>query len=342
MSNFRFEEPWLLLLLLTLPVLAILRGRLGRPAAVRFSTLGLLTGLGKARHSRAGGFLFFGRLLAVALLIFGLARPQFGTERTTIEASGVDIMLAIDISGSMWAHDFTMGGKNVDRLTAVKKVVEDFIGERPNDRIGLVAFSGEPYLVSPLTLNHFWVRENLERLRIGMVENGTAIGSALALCTNSLRDLEAETRIVVLLTDGENNSGKIEPAAAAEAAAAFNIKIYAVGVGQEGLVKMPRLDPNGNPYRNSRGDLIFTRTMGDLDEETLQTVADKTGAQFFRATDTEALESVYREIDTLEKTEVEMDVSVNYREAFQWFALPALGLIALEQLLGLTRFRRLP
>lgn len=339
---FRFAEPWMLLALLLIPVWMIWQSRRGRPAAVRFSSLGLVAGLSRGRRSRAGAILLFGRLVAVTLLIFALARPQTGTATSRIEASGVDIVLAIDISGSMWAHDFVVEGRDVDRLTAVKKVVRDFIDERPNDRIGLVAFSGEPYLVSPLTLNHAWLLDNLERLRIGMVEQGTAIGSALTLCTNRLRDLEADSRVVILLTDGANNVGKIEPTAAAEAAARFGVKVYAIGAGREGIVKMPRLMSGGQPYRDRQGNLFFTRTLSDLDEENLREIAEITNGRFFRASDLESLEAIYQQIDELEKTDVEMDVTTNFDEKFAWLVVPALGMIALEQLLRHTRWRRLP
>lgn len=342
MDAFRFEAPEMLWLLLLLPLWMLWRGRQGRPAAVRFSSLGLIQGLAKGRRSRAGGLLLFGRVLALALLIGALARPQFGTSQSQIEASGVDIVLAIDISGSMWAHDFVIDGREVDRLTAVKRVVREFIDERPNDRIALVAFSGVPYLVSPLTLNHAWLLENLERLRIGMVEDGTAIGSALTLCTNRLRDLDAESRIVVLLTDGANTSGKIEPVAAAEAAAAFGVRVYAIGAGREGVVKVPRLMSNAQPMRDSRGNMIFGRRISDLDEETLKEIAAASNGRFFRATDLESLQAIYRLIDELETTDVEMDITIDYRDVFAWLAWPALGLLSLEQLLRHTRWRRLP
>jgi Ca-activated chloride channel homolog len=181
------------------------------------------------------------RLLVLALLILGLARPQFGRGTTEVDASGIDIVLAVDVSGSMEALDFELAGRPVSRIEVVKQVVSRFIEDRPNDRIGLVAFAGRPYLVSPLTLDHDWLQQRLDQVRIGMVEDGTAIGSAIASSVNRLREQEAKSRIVILLTDGMNNAGKVPPALAAEAAESLGIKVYTIGAGTRGNAPMPVL-----------------------------------------------------------------------------------------------------
>lgn len=218
LSGFAFAHPWVLLLLLAIPLLAWLKGKFGGTAGVTFSNTAMLAKIGNRRRSRAGAFLAALTYLALALFIVALARPQLGRVTTRVQATGVDIMLVLDVSRSMLAEDFTIGNRRANRIDAVKLVTEQFIRERPNDRIGLVAFAGRPYLVSPLTLDHDWLIRNLERLRIGLVEDGTAIGSAIASAANRLKDKEAKTKLIVLLTDGDNNAGKVQPLTAAEAA----------------------------------------------------------------------------------------------------------------------------
>ena len=339
---FRFESPELLWLLLLVPLISILRGREGSTAAVRFSTTLLARQIAMLVRSQPGRFLVSLRLLALSTLIIAIARPQLGSGTSEIEASGIDIVLTVDLSSSMWAHDFEINNKPSDRLTVVKQVMEDFIKKRPNDRIGIIAFAGEPYLVSPLTLNHGWLLKSLERLKIGLIEDGTAIGSAIGISVNRLRAQAAKSRIVILLTDGANNRGKITPVAAAEAAAAFNIKIYTIGAGREGLVPMPQFNRLGQPLRDRRGNIILARAESDVDIKTLKNVADKTNAHFFRATDTQSLKSIYEEIDQLEKTSIKMKYRASFKDIFMWPALIFLALLGLEQLLSNTRYRRLP
>ena len=233
-DGFAFAHPWLLLLLLAIPLLALLRGGRGAAPAVVFSSLRPLHALGKPRRSRIGGWLTTLLLLALAPLIVALARPQMGKTITKVQASGIDIMLALDVSGSMVAEDFTIGGERASRIDVVKQVTQKFIEARPNDRIGIVCFAGRPYLVSPLTLDHDWLLENLERVKLGLVEDGTAIGSAVASASNRLKDRDAKSRIVLLLTDGVSNAGKVSPVTAAEAAKALGIKVYTVGAGTRG------------------------------------------------------------------------------------------------------------
>jgi Ca-activated chloride channel family protein len=251
-----------------------------------------------------------------------------------VEASGIDILLAVDVSGSMEALDFHIKGEPVNRIDVVKKVVSKFIEERPNDRIGLVAFAGRPYMVSPLTLDHNWLQQRLETINTGMVEDGTAIGSAIASGVNRLRDQKAKSKIVILLTDGMNNAGKISPLTSAEAAGALGIKVYTIGAGSRGEVPVPVTDQFGNRQ------LVTARV--DIDEDTLKKVARMTGAHYYRATDTDSLERIYNEINKLETTTRKIKKFEHRNEVFPWVAIPALLFLGIELTLAHTRFRRLP
>jgi Ca-activated chloride channel homolog len=326
-----FAHPVLLLLLLALPVLALLKGRAGRRAAFLYSSVGLVHGLAGVTRSRAGALLAALRWLALALFIVALARPQKGEGEAKITASGVDIVVAIDLSTSMLAEDFQRG---VNRLDLAKTVLEDFIRKRPSDRIGLVAFAGRPYVASPLTLDHDFLLLNLERLRIGMIEDKTAIGSALTAALNRLREVESKSKIVILMTDGQNNAGKVPPLTAAEAAEALAVKVYTIGVGKRGLADYPQTDPFGRRF--------YRQMQVDIDDDTLTKVAEKTGGRYFRADKPETLRTIYAEIDRLEKTEVEVKKFQRYTELFPWFALGGLGLLLTELGLSNTVWRRLP
>lgn len=334
LSGFVFAHPWVLLLLLTLPLLAWLKGKFGGTAGVTFSNTSMLAKIGHRRRSRAGAFLAALTYLALALFIVALARPQLGRVTTRVQATGVDIMLALDVSRSMLAEDFTIGNRRANRIDAVKLVTEQFIRERPNDRIGLVAFAGRPYLVSPLTLDHDWLIRNLERLRIGLVEDGTAIGSAIASAANRLKDKEAKTKLIVLLTDGDNNAGKVQPLTAAEAAKALGIRIYTIGAGTEGEAPFP--------LTNQFGRTVYRNVLVKFDEKTLQEIAAMTSGEYFRATDTNSLRTIFGEIDKLEKSKVEVEKTAQYRDIFMWFLIPGLAFLALEILLSQTIWRRLP
>ena len=330
----RLLHPEFLWLLTLLPVLALWRGRQGNVAAVEYSGTETARAVARETRSRPGRWLTTLRLLTAALLIVGLARPQWGQGKSEVQASGVDIMLAVDVSGSMEALDFKLDGQPANRLDVVKSVVAKFVEARPNDRIGLVAFAGGPYLVSPLTLDHDWLKQNLERLQIGLVEDGTAIGSALATSVNRLRDQPSKSKIVVLLTDGQNNAGKVLPATAAEAAKAMGVKVYTIGAGSQGEAPMPVKDQFG------RRQVVMAKV--DVDEDVLKKIADETGGKFFRATDTDSLKSIYREIDRMEKTTQTVKKFETYRELFTLAVIPAL--LSLGAGLGLeqTRLRRLP
>jgi Ca-activated chloride channel homolog len=330
---FKFANPWLLLLLLVLPILAILRGAKGAAPAVIYSSLASLRDLGRSRRSKAGGWLATLLLLALGAFIIALARPQRGRTLTQIEASGIDIMLAIDVSKSMLAEDFTIGKQRANRLEAVKQVTEKFIEGRPNDRIGIIAFAGKPYLVSPLTLDHDWLQQNLERVQIGLVEDGTAIGSAIASASNRLKDNKSKSRIVVLLTDGDNNAGKVSPPTASEAAKALGIKVYAIGAGTRGYAPIPF---------QSYGRTVYQNVKVEVNEEALKEIAKITDAKFYRATDSESLEDIFGEIDKLEKSSVQMSQFKEVRELFPWAVGAGGALLSLYVLLGQTWWRRLP
>ncbi|MCP3891214.1 MAG: VWA domain-containing protein [Desulfobulbaceae bacterium] len=318
----RFLHPELLWLLALLPLVAFFYSRRGAAPALLFSTTSIAASLGGARKAKPGRLSFLLRLIVLALLILGVARPQLGSSSTEIEASGIDILLAVDVSGSMEAMDFTLGGKPTNRLDVVKKVVDEFIEQRPNDRIGLLAFGGRPYLVSPLTLDHSWLRKRLESLRIGMVEDGTAIGSAIGSGINRLRDRKSKSRIMILLTDGMNNAGRIPPLAAAEAAETLGIKVYTIGAGTRGEAPMPVIDSFG------RRRLIQAKV--DIDEKTLGEVAEMTGAIYFRATDTASLAKIYEEINTMETTTRTIKKFENYRELFPYLLCAVLLLLGFE------------
>jgi len=330
----RFLQPEWLWLLMLLPLVLFWRGRRGPVAAVQYSNVSIARKIARDTRSRTGRWVWMLPVLAGALMILGLARPQLGRGQADVQASGIDIVLALDVSGSMQALDFKLEGQPANRLDVVKSVVSTFIEDRPNDRVGLVAFGGAPYLVSPLTLDHDWLQQNLERIQLGTVEDGTAIGSAIATSVNRLRDTTAKSKIVVLLTDGMNNAGKVSPAAAAEAAKAMGVKVYTIAAGVRGEAPVPVKDNFGNTQ------LVMAKV--DVDEETLQSVAAETGGKFYRATDTDSLKQIYSEINRLEKTTQIARKFESRQELFAWALIPAFGLLGLSVGLEHTRYRRLP
>ncbi len=332
----QFAHPWVLWFLLLLPVLAILKGKFGGTPGVTFSSTSALAALGRRRRSKAGAWLSLLAHLALAAMIVALARPQLGRTLTRVQASGVDIMLVLDVSKSMLAEDFTIGNQRANRLEAVKQVTEQFIRQRPNDRIGIVAFSGRPYLVSPLTLDHDWLIANLDRLQTGLVEDGTAIGSAVAAAANRLKDKEAKTKLIVLLSDGDNNAGRVTPQTAAEASKALGIRIYTIGAGtQTGAVPMPVQDRFGRNVGYQYVDMVFN-------EQALKDIAATTKGQYFAATDTASLKKTFNEIDQMEKTKVEVEKTSDYKDLYQWFLVAGFVLLGAEVLLSQTVWKRLP
>ena len=330
----RFLQPEWFWLLTLLPVVMLWRGRRGPVAAVEYSDVSLARDVARASRSRVGGWLWLLPIVAGLLMIAGLARPQRAQSRTEVTANGIDIVLGLDVSGSMQALDFTVDGRRLNRIAVVKSVVSKFIDERPNDRIGLIAFAGAPYLVSPLTLDHDWLQQNLERVNIGGVDDGTAIGSAIAASVNRLRTTPAKSKVVILLTDGMNNTGKISPLSAAEAAKALGVRVYTIGVGVRGKAPIPVKDDAGNMH------VVMAKV--DVDEKTLQTIAEDTGGKFYRATDTNSLEKVYDQINRLERTAQTVQKFERYEELYPWALIPSLAILALSSLLQQTRYRRLP
>lgn len=328
-------QPWWLLLLLALPPLAFLRGRPGGAPAVAYSSTAILRDLGQRRPASAGalrGLLLF---TAIAAGIVALARPQLANSFTQVEASGIDIMLALDVSRSMLAEDYQgANGQRANRIDTVREITAQFIRARPNDRIGMTAFAGRPYLVSPLTLDHDWLLQNLERLRIGLVEDGTAIGSALASSANRLKDSKSPSRLVVLLSDGGNNAGRVSPETAAEAAAALGIKIYTIGVGSQGDAMIPIPDGFGHT--------VMRMIPADLDEKTLGEVAKVAGGRYFAAKTTRGLKEIYGEIDRYEKSKVQVSQYREHRDLFQWLLGGGFALLGLHVVLSQTAWRRLP
>jgi Ca-activated chloride channel family protein len=331
----RFLQPEWLWLLTLLPVVMLLRGRRGPVAAVEFSDVGLARDVARSSRARIGRWLWLLPLLACALMIIGLARPQRAHSSTEVTANGIDIVLGLDVSGSMQALDFLVDNRRVNRIQVVKSVVSRFIEERPNDRIGLIAFAAAPYLVSPLTLDHDWLQQNLERVNTALAgEDGTAIGSAIAASVYRLRTTNAKSKIVILLTDGMNNTGKISPLAAAEAAKAMGVKVYTIGVGVRGMAPIPMHDQAGNTR------VIMDKV--DVDEKTLQAVAAQTGGTFYRATDTDSLQKIYEQINRLETTAQTVQKFEHVEELYSWALIPSAAIFGFALLLQNTRFRRLP
>ena len=319
-----FAHPLLFLLLLLLPLLAWLKGRRGAPPAFVYSSVQLVRGMQNIHRSRFGGFLGSLRWLALVLFIVAMTQPRLSKSTTEVKASGVDIVVALDMSGSMEMPDFVVNGRRIDRLDMAKIVLQQFIDMRPNDRIGLVAFGGKAYIAAPLTLDHDFLQENVARLQLHMIEDNTAIGSALATAVNRLRDLKAKSKIVIIATDGQNNAGEIAPLTAADIAKTLGVKVYTVGIG------VPEV-----AMQYGRPDLL-------PDNETLQKIADITGGKFYRADNAERFQQIYREIDKLEKTDASIKKYTQYTELFPWFVAAGLAVLLIELVLAQTAFRRLP
>jgi Ca-activated chloride channel family protein len=316
---------------------------MGPAAALTFSSTAALRSLGKSSAARAGKFLRALMLLSLALFALAMARPQLGKSLTQVEASGIDIMLVLDVSGSMLTKDFTIGGESATRIDAIREVTRKFIEGRPNDRIGIIAFAGRPYVVSPMTLDHDWLLKNLERVKIGLVEDGTAIGSGIAAGANRLNDKRSKSRVIVLLTDGENNTGKIPPNTAAEAVKALKIHFYAIGAGINGIAPTPVFNPqNGKPLTDMFGNIVYQNQRVHFNEAGLKEVTKIADGQFYRATDTKSLEQIFGDIDKLEKTTVSVKKYQQYRDLFPACIMTGLGLLLAQLLLSQTVWKKLP
>ena len=323
-----FRHPLFLLLLLAVPALVWLRYARRRQAPLAFSDGAALLGLPRSPWlalRKLPPALFAAGLV---LLIAAAARPQTGMSESRVETEGVDIVLVVDTSTSMRADDFSTATKRMDRLDAAKAVLAQFIQARPDDRLGIVAFAAMPYTIAPLTTEHAWLMLQMDRLQTGMLEDATAIGDAIASGVNRLRDSKAKSKIVILLTDGIHNAGRLTPPDAAQAAAALGIKVYTVGAGSD----QPR----------ATGIFGFVQGGNEIDEATLKKIAEITKAKYFRATDLKSLEETYKAIDEMEKTKIELDQYTRYEEKFAPFLVLGLLCLAFETLLGFTRLGRLP
>ncbi|MDR2463920.1 MAG: VWA domain-containing protein [Verrucomicrobiales bacterium] len=331
----RFLHPEALWLLAALPLLAWWGGRRGKEATILFSSTSVARQVGAPRKSAAGWFAMSPRLLALTLFIIALARPQLGRQTQDAQANGIDIMLAVDLSGSMQALDFKLNGQPASRVEVVKSVVKNFIAQRPDDRIGAVAFAGYAHLVSPLTLDHDWLEQRLSSLDTDkMAADGTAIGSAIATAVNHLRDQKSKSRIIILLTDGVNNAGAVTPLTAADLAQAMGIKVYTIGAGTRGEALTPATDQFGRK--------VTVPMKVDIDEDTLRQIAEQTGGQYYRATDTDTLKNIYAEINAMETTTRAVKKFESLRELFHWPLLAGLAALLLEIARAEALVRRLP
>jgi Ca-activated chloride channel family protein len=326
----QFADPIYLWLLLAVPVVAYFMFRRRREAAIKFSDIALLRNVRRSRRVKNRKILHVLRLFALVLLIIALARPQAGKKTTEVSSEGIDIMLALDISGSMKAEDF----KPQNRLVAAKEVIKDFVQGRQSDRIGLVIFSRRSFTQCPLTMDYGVLLNFLEQVDFGMIEDGTAIGMGIANAVNRLRNSDAKSRIIILLTDGINNAGEIDPLTAAEIAKTLGIRIYTIGAGKLGKALYPVDDP------------IFGRRYvqleNELDEKQLTQVAESTGGKYFRAKSEDMLKSIYQQISELEKTKFKVKEYLQFDQYFPYFLIAAAIAVFLELLLRETLFRRLP
>ncbi|MBX9783415.1 MAG: VWA domain-containing protein [Chitinophagaceae bacterium] len=330
MQHINFAYPWMLWFLLILPMLIvwyILKQKHNR-SSFKVSSLGI------HKHYKTGknNFIhlpFVLRLVTIALLITAVARPQSKNEEERVEGEGIDIMLCMDVSGSMLAEDFTP-----NRMEAAKDVAVKFIEGRKADRIGLVIFSGEPFTQCPLTTDHAVLISQVYGIRSGVLQDGTAIGSGLATSVERLKKSESKSKVVILLTDGENNGGLIDPATAMEIAKTFKVKVYTIGVGTEGFATLPQ--------QSTSGTIIRTQEKVNIDEKLLTQIARQTGGEYFRATDNESLKNIYTQIDKLEKSKIETSRFAKYAEEFYWLAIAAAVLLLIELWLRYRVFRKFP
>jgi Ca-activated chloride channel homolog len=330
---FRFEDPWLLLFgLLLVPVLYAYGKKKGS-SRIRFSSLAPFERIPPSLAVQLRHGLIALRCMGIGLCVIALARPQAGQKETEILTEGIDIMLCLDTSGSMRALDFEREGRRTDRLDVVKEVVKAFIQKRKTDRIGMVVFGEQAFTQCPLTMDYGVLLSFLDRVEIGMAGDTTAVGSALATGVKRLKDVPGKSRVVILLTDGRNNAGRITPETAAEVAATYKIKVYTIGVGVEGESPFLMETLFGKRY-------VYQKV--DLDEETLRRIADATGGLYFRATDTASLQKIYEQIDQLERTEARVKEYMEYEELFARFAFPGLLCILAGFVLENTRFRKIP
>jgi Ca-activated chloride channel family protein len=329
-----FKTPLVLLLVPLLLILFWYEYRRREGASFKFSSLVMMQQIATTTRARWSFLPWVLRVLVLILLLIALAGPRKLLSQSKLTSEGIDIVLALDVSGSMSAEDYQVNGQRVSRLDIIKNTVENFIEQRHDDRMALIVFGSQAYTVCPLTTDHEWLLENLRQVRVGLIEDATAIGSGVATSLLRLKKSNAKTRIIVLLTDGVNNSGKIDPLTAAKTAQALGIKIYTIGAGTTGIVPFPVTDEYGNKH--------YEQAQFDLDEDTLKKIASMTGGQYFRAADTESLRNIYAQIDKLEKTKIEEKGYKQYEPLFWVFLDGALVLLALEIILTNTIFLKIP
>jgi len=328
MNIITFAHPWVLLFLVLVPLMAVWyvwRYR-KQNAALQFSNIGLFRGARKTFRQRTRPVLYALRVVAAAALVVALARPQSKMSRQEMKVEGIDIVLAMDVSGSMLAEDFSP-----NRLEAAKKVAGDFIAGRRNDRMGLVVFSGEAFTQVPLTIDHNVLQTQLKSLKSGVLKDGTALGDGLATAINRIKDSEAKSKVIILLTDGINNQGAVDPQSAAEIAALYNIRLYTIGVGTQGLAPYPFRDPFGH--------VRYQNVPVELDEHLLTSMAQSTrDGHYFRATNKKSLQQIFSQIDEMEKSKIDVTQYAQTKdEYFPWLLLAVLAL-ALEVLIGLLYY----
>lgn len=322
-----FQYPWVLAAIPFVVAFLLQHRRKYKEASFRYPSHKIIASIKPSWKVRYEALPFVIRLTAVVLLIVAIAGPRQVLEETTYKTEGIDIIVAIDLSGSMRAEDFALDQKRVNRLEVVKRVVKEFVKKRESDQIGLVAFALKAYTVCPLTIDNSWLESNIDRLELGMIdESYTAIGSGMSTAIARLENSKAKSRIIILLTDGENNSGTIDPLTAAKIAAELGIKIYTIGVGTNGMVPVPAQDMWGRT--------VYRQEYFPLDEETLKEIARISGANYYRATDTESLRRIYEEIDRLEKVEIEEIGFFSYKPLFDKIVSVVLILFMLELLLS--------
>jgi len=331
---FRFATPYFLLFLLPVAGAVFFRRRRGRQPAMASSSLAVVGDIKTSLAMRLRWVvpaLVYG---ALTLLIIALARPQMGVEETVLPTEGINIVLALDLSESMAAMDFKTGGKIVDRLTAIKKVVDDFVAKRDQDRIGLVVFGSEAYTQLPLTRDYNAIVTILERLAIGSAGPSTAIGDAIGIAVKRMQDIKSKSNVIILLTDGQSNSGQLTPEEATRIAEAKHIKIYTIGVGSNGMAPFLIDDPLMGRH--------FVQRRVAMDEKSLKEIAKKTGGLYFKAENTRGLEHIYDTIDKLETTSVKVKTFAQFKDLYRLFVIPAIGLLGAAVILGNTRFLRVP
>jgi Ca-activated chloride channel family protein len=326
--TFANPEYFFLLLFVPLMIFWYLKKQKQQLVELQISTVQMVHSVPRSLRQRFRHLLFVFRVLALVFLTIALARPQSTSKGENVTTEGIDIVLVNDISGSMLAEDF-----RPNRIEAAKKVAIDFIDGRPNDRIGLVIFSGESFTQCPLTLDHAVLKNLLSEIKSGMIEDGTAIGMGLATAVSRLKDSKAKSKVIVLLTDGINNRGFIDPMTAAGIAQQFNIRVYTIGVGTIGMAPYPVQTPFGTQYQN---------VPVEIDEKLLQQIADQTGGKYYRATDNKKLKAIYDEIDRLEKTKIEVTQFRRHKEEFYTAAMFAGLFLLLELIFSQTLFRKIP